>query len=138
MNEADILLQLSELYDRWWVILQWWVSVSFALLAISHFAADKLNVVLLAAVLVLYIAFTLWMRSLLDYNSEIMAAFRIDLGEMNAAGDALSKGGNAFVVGYVGLERFFPAANIAKYGTFASVIIYLIYSWIQNRKKSSE
>ena len=137
MTEAEITYQLSELFNRWWVINQWWVSISFGLLVVAYFAADRLNYVLITIILVLYSAFSLWMWALVTFNETIMAGFDADLAALQSAGSLSSQGAEMFIAQDV-LARFSFWGLLARYGTFASVILYVTYSGIQARRKSSE
>lgn len=56
--EANILELIALANSQYFSLLQWWASISVGLVAIAHFASDRLNLFLLAALSVLYIAYT--------------------------------------------------------------------------------
>ena len=73
VSEAEILEQLFSTFDRYWFIVQWWASVSFGLIMIAYFAAEKISALLLGTILGLYLIYTSWVYMLLVYNVEIGA-----------------------------------------------------------------
>jgi hypothetical protein len=132
MTESEITFQLSELFDRWWVIHQWWVSVSFGLIAVAHFAGHKLNYVLAGVILGLYTAFSLWLNFLADYNVQMIAGFTSDLGALESAGRLQSNGARAYLDGMTDARWNFWG-DTARIGTFVCVIGYMSYTVIQHR-----
>jgi hypothetical protein len=134
MSESDIAFQLSELYDRWWSIHQWWVSVSFGLIAVAHFAGDKLNYVLAGFSLTLYAAFSIWLEFLVRYNIAVMGGFYTDLRVLRDSGQTLSNGARMYLEGFSQLGPYWDVAGeAAKIGTFLGVISYVIYSVLRRR-----
>jgi hypothetical protein len=124
MTVSDITFQLSEIYDRWWVIHQWWVSVSFGLIAVAYFAGHKLNYLLIAVILSLYVAFSVWIYGLVEYQELLVGGFLSDLRVLMESGEIDSNGASAYRTGFRNAywETF---GAIAKIGTFICVIGYV-------------
>ncbi|MFT7470557.1 MAG: hypothetical protein ACI8XU_000447 [Kiritimatiellia bacterium] len=54
MREAEILVEIGFRTDTIWVLLQWWVSISFALMAAAYIGASKLTGLVVAVLLSMY------------------------------------------------------------------------------------
>ncbi|MEP1472157.1 MAG: hypothetical protein ABJK20_15835 [Halieaceae bacterium] len=134
MSEADILEQLFSLYDRYWVIVQWWASVSFGIIMIAHLASEKLSAFILLTILVLYTVYSLWLYFLLDYNLAITFGL---IDELSSLGDAgrLTAGGQETLVhpsGKYGVLLGMFALPI----TFLACAGYLVFSYVHARKST--
>lgn len=135
MSEAEILEQLFSVFDRYWFIVQWWASVSFGLIMIAYFAAEKLSALLLGTVLGLYFIYSGWVYMLLVYNVEIAQGLLTDLNAMSTAGELTSQGArvaieNPFVIYGTWL------GNVALPSTFIACIAYLLYAYKHARKST--
>lgn len=133
MSEAEILEYLFSIYDRYWTIVQWWASVSFGVIMIAHFAADRLKAFLVITVLVLYVLYSAWVYLLLVYNVDIASGFFEDLDSLRRTGALQSHGAraaseNPFVTYGTRLGM------IALPATFLACSGYLIYAYIHARK----
>jgi hypothetical protein len=60
MSEHELLESFRSSFDQAWTQLQWWASVSFGLIALTHFAARKLNLAIVVCVSLLYVLFTIY------------------------------------------------------------------------------
>ncbi|MBT5030864.1 MAG: hypothetical protein HOM55_01055 [Proteobacteria bacterium] len=135
MTEADILYQLSELYNRYWAMNQWWASISFAIIALSHFASHKLNKILVSIIIVLYAAYSFWMQRYMHYNVLIIGGLFQDLEVLKDSGIVLSNAANQYLaVTNDALTLYF--IRIATFGTFVCSNSYLIYSQLNISKKT--
>ena len=135
MSEAEILEQLFSIFDRYWFIVQWWASVSFGLIMIAYFAADKLSALLLGTVIGLYLIYSGWIYMLLIYNIEIAFGLLTDLRSLSDAGEIKTQGArvaieNPFVIYGTWL------GNVALPSTFFACIGYLIYAYSHARKST--
>lgn len=135
MSEAEILEQLFSIFDRYWFIVQWWASVSFGLIMIAYFAADKLSSFLLVIVLGLYVIYSGWVYMLLVYNVDVAYGLFEDLNSLSSAGALKSQGAK------VALENPFVTYGtwlgmIALPATFFSCIGYLLYAHFRSRKST--
>lgn len=135
MSEADILEQLFSVYDRYWVIVQWWASVSFGLIMIAYFAADKLRALLLIVILVLYLIYSAWVFMLLIYNIDVAYGLFEDLALLNSSGLLKSRGAKVALENpYVGYGT--NLGMIALPATFFACVGYLVYAYIQARRSN--
>ena len=57
MTEAEILEQMALYIDRMWLLAQWWVAISLALVAATHFAAKRMDLVILITIIGIYSAY---------------------------------------------------------------------------------
>jgi hypothetical protein len=135
VSEADILEQLFNIFDRYWFIVQWWASVSFGLIMIAYFAAEKLSALLLGTVLALYFIYSGWVYMLLVYNIDIANGLMADLDSLSSVGDLKTQGAknaleNPFVVYGTWL------GNVALPSTFFACIGYLLYAYSRARKST--
>lgn len=136
MSEADVLEQLFSVYDRYWVIVQWWASVSFGLIMIAYFAADKLSALLLAVVIGLYLVYSGWVLMLLFYNVEVAYGLFLDLASLAASGLLESEGAR------VALESPYVRYGtnlgmIALPATFLACVGYLVFAYLKARSPES-
>lgn len=134
MSEAEIMEQIFSIYDRYWVIVQWWASISFGLIMIAYLAADKLNGYILATVLVLYSVYSAWVFMLLVYNVDVAYGLAEDLASLQAAGKLETKGAQVI------LENPFVdygtrLSLLALPATFLACIGYLLYAYFQSRSR---
>jgi hypothetical protein len=135
VSEAEILVQLFSVFDRYWFIVQWWASVSFALIMVAYFAANKLSALLVGTVLCLYLIYSGWVYMLLIYNIDIAYGLLADLNILSNAGELQSQGAR------VALENQFirygtSLGNVALPLTFFACIGYLLYAYFTARKST--
>ena len=136
MNEIEILDQLFNIYDRYWFIVQWWVSVSFALLVLAYFAVERIGIVLLSTVLLLYGFFTAWVFSYLLYNIDMGTSFVVDLGNLHSSGNLETEGAKtALESPFLVYGSFLDV--IALPATFVGVVSYLVYAYIHAKARKS-
>lgn len=128
MIEFEITSQLSEIYDRVWVIFQIRIGVSFAVAALAHFASDKLNYLFALIVIALYVMFALFIGGLLKFNLVILEAFLADLRELQDAGQLLTRGALQHIESYERIRIARVLSTITFFGFFAGVIVYLLHS----------
>jgi hypothetical protein len=127
MSEAEIMVQVSLNDEALWVMIQWWVSISFGLIALAHFGRNQLTLPLVILLALIYIAGTgvywtviqIYVQSSLDYFG--------DLRSLRDAG-ALTQGTETYIrrwtdpwhVGFFG---------IAMIGIFFGTIWYFFYRY---------
>lgn len=92
MSESDILEHLFSLYDRFWVIIQWWASISFSIIVVGYFAAARLNGRVIGLLLFLYTVYTAYIAFLLVNIGQVMDAFISSLHQLGNAGETLNAG----------------------------------------------
>lgn len=135
MSEAELIEQLFSVFDRYWFVVQWWASVSFGLIMIAYFAADKLSALLLGVVIGLYLIYSCWVYMLLIYNIDIATGLLADLNSLREAGELKTEGARA------ALDNPFVRygtwlGNIALPSTFFACIGYLLYAYTHARKNT--
>ena len=74
MNEAEIIVAWGEVSAHLWTILQFWASISFGIIALAHFAPERLNNFLVAFVIFLYTVFSFMCGGLYLSDFELLAA----------------------------------------------------------------
>jgi hypothetical protein len=133
MTEADIINQYNLITDRVYVILQWWASISFALVALSHFAAKKLSLALTLTVGALYVLLTCYVLGAFYRNATFLLSLQDDLSEIHATGagsniaDAIVRPLNPLVGMSIGLSIV---------GLFFGSLGYLTFSYRKARARS--
>jgi len=136
MQEFQIVELIFSGLDQAWSSLEWWASVSFGLIALTHFAAKKLNLTIVIAVSVLYILFTIYS----GFNVAIStgkATFYIQDMRALAESGAISSGG----IGTMDQMRVLapPAVMtmiLCAAGTFLGTLAYLVFSYRRERTSS--
>ena len=72
VTEAEILELVAITIDRVWMIAQWWVSISLALIAVAHVAAKRINLPILIGMMAMYFCYTAMVVSFYVWNSLYM------------------------------------------------------------------
>mgnify|MGYP001826415758 CR=1 FL=1 len=72
MNEAELIIAWGEVSGHLWTVIQFWASISFGVIAIAHFAPEKLNLFLVLFVIFLYTLFSLYCASLFVEDAQLM------------------------------------------------------------------
>ncbi|MEZ5503463.1 MAG: hypothetical protein R3E50_12730 [Halioglobus sp.] len=135
MSEAEILEQLFSVFDRYWFIVQWWASVSFGLIMVAYFAAERLSALILGTVLALYLIYSGWVYMLLVYNIDIASGLMADLSSLNSVGELKSQGAmNALENPFVTYGTWL--GNVALPATFFACIGYLLYAYFSARNST--
>lgn len=114
-------------------MVQWWVSVTFGLIAVAHFAAARLNLFLVVLLATLYTAFTGWVVMYHFYNMDILYGYQDDLA---ALGSEISRGSIQInQSNRVGIGTNFQ--DIAVPLMYLGSIAYLFYAYL-TRNRSEE
>jgi hypothetical protein len=127
VSEAELMESLFSIFDRYWAVVQWWASVSFGLLLVAHFAADRLRGLWVTGIIFLYVSYSAWVYLLLQYNVEVAKAMMGDLQELVTAGTASSGTGVAVSSPLVLIGT--DIGTLALSCTFLGCIAYLLYSY---------
>ena len=98
MSEAEIISELGFRTEAQWNLLQWWVSVSFAVMMAAYIGSEKLTKQIIALIVVMYLFTTLRILLVLGNHS----AYILD---MYTALQTLSESGGLSAVGAGALER---------------------------------
>lgn len=131
MSEAEVLELMIQSTDSVWGLIQWWASVSLAIIAAGHITADNLKNPILITVIATYTFYTLMIASEITFASGIYAGLAQDLDNLAKQG-VLGSGGLS-ILEQIGRARI---GDIAITGTGISTyfitIGYLIYRSRQN------
>ena len=107
MSEAEIVEHMFSVFDRYWAIVQWWASISFSLILVAYFAADRLSGRIVAVLLLLYGLYSVWVYLLLQYNIDIAYGLIGDLAQLDATVGLQSAG-----------AREVLESSLSRYGTW--------------------
>lgn len=132
MTEAEIVFQLSELYDRYWTILQWWAGTSFIVIGVCHVASARLTKVTLGLILVLYSFFSAWLYNFNFSNVVAVFGFIEDLSRMSEAGEIQTAGAQGYLDGFQ--QNIGVLTDIVLFGTFTCTLGFAIYSFREAKK----
>ena len=133
MTEAEIVFQYSEYVNRVWSLLQWWGSVSLGLIALAHLASDRLNSILLFAILSLYTSYSILLMVMLSVNVTAMGLLIEDLTRLANEGVAI---GN-YASNLIEADTLGPILGlIVALGTYFSSMLYPIFALRQQRSLS--
>ena len=91
MTEYEIIYLFSEYLNRTWEVMQFWASVSFGLIALSHLGARYLNALATVIVSAFYIAFTLFVMNILRINGIVGNGFLTELSSLKTLGPGAQK-----------------------------------------------
>ena len=79
MSESDIIAHLAFRNEMIWSLVQWWVSISFAIVVASYFGANRLSRLLVTVIIALYLLYTLTMCTEFLTQMTYIAAIYKDL-----------------------------------------------------------
>lgn len=136
MTEAQVLDLYSQIADRQLVIVQWWVSTTIGLVALSHFAGKRLNTFLVTFVLFAYVTYTIFASLMFYENGLQQLAYVGSLQWLQLGGVELSPAGRQIVdaEGVSGRFAIFAGSFlIAVFSAFIGAIGYVIYSYRKAR-----
>ncbi len=130
MTEAEILEQIALYTDRMWLLGQWYVAISLAVVTATHFAAKSLNLAILIAIISLYSSYAALVTVSYLWNYNVMSAFYLDLFEL---GPALSEGSRVSMSDPWGpyTAKLIPWIGIA---VFIACNAYLIWTYMRENK----
>lgn len=135
MSEAEIVHQLSEIFNRVWSMQQWWGSISIGVLILAHIAADRLNAFLVAFVVAVYSAFSFYVWRLMARNWNTINHYLRDLQALADAGERLSSGTLTYMEPQSPVVMILvPVTLIA---VFAGCNAYLLYRYWKCRRQST-
>jgi hypothetical protein len=131
VTEAELLVEFGSIVDRIWNILQWWASITFAVLLASHVGASSLNKPIVAIMLLLYTLFSLYAGEIVLTNTEMQNAIRAAL-ELQR--DSLSTLGQSVLIYDETALKIIGSATILT--TYISTILYVLYCY-RNRMNTN-
>lgn len=134
MSEYELIALMSETQNSIVGLLQWWASISFALMVVGHFAGDKLKWPLVTSILILYTGFTIliWflnqqrgadLEAMFRELQSLESLTRVGLAKVNSEGE------NQFAFLLTGLLSYF--------GTYLAAVAYLVWRFVAARQRRS-
>ncbi len=126
MSETDLIEHIFDAYDRYWAIVQWWASISFSLILVGYFAAERLNIRVVALLSFLYTIYTAWVLSLLIYNIGVIEGFFETLEKLRQSGHELSAG----TVQLIDHPLVAPGTWVGQIALLSTFIAATAYLWI--------
>ena len=130
MSEAEMLSQINSVGEFLWSLMQYWTSVSIAVLIGSHFVASRLNAIIIALFLLIYILFTVQIGLLLRVQMQALQGLAMDLRQLTDSGISLSNTATNWL-------KYAPVANDSALGQlgrqamalamFVATVSYPIY-----------
>lgn len=125
MTEFDVLYLLQEKMSTFWSVFQFWSGVTFAYVAVSHFAARNLNHPIIIFLSIIYSAMFFHVLQLIARYHFSVEGLIVDLENISASAQQVS---NATMAE---LERSQSMSSIpviiAIFGSYLGAVIYLPY-----------
>ena len=132
MNEFDLLILFDEYEDSFVGMMQWWASISLAVMVVAHFVGDKLRLPFVLGILILYSGFTFMIQLLLAGRAEDLAGIVAAL----IALDTLTQAGQARA-DTEGSALLFITLIFSYWGTYLAAVSYLLWRFvIANRQRA--
>ena len=135
MSEAEIVYQLSEMYNKIWSVQQWWASISIGLLILAHLASERINLFLVLFIMALYSSFSLYISIMLTRTWNTTTHYIQDLQGLVGAGHKLSSGTLTLLEPQS--EIVTALIVIVFICTFIGCNAYLVYSYLKGRRESN-
>lgn len=136
MSEIELFIAWSELKAQIWSQIQFMASISFGLIALAHFSSDRLNIVLVVVLALLYTGFFAHGLSVVRADFELIHAIYRQAEELAAReGSSPSIGALAMyrsTVGGSGPLFFVGVIPSVYFGSLG----YLVYRYIVTRRQS--
>jgi hypothetical protein len=130
MSEAELVSNVFSSNELIWSLMQYWASVSMGVLIGSHFVASRLNRIVLASFLVIYISFSVQIWNVIYVQMEVLKGIAMDLRQLADDGISLSNAARRWM-------ETGPTVNNSAWGKlnggavfltmFAATTVYPIY-----------
>lgn len=133
MSEYELIYLASEYINRTWNLLQFWASVSFGLIAVSHIASRHLTWAMVSIVSLLYVSFSIFVMSMISLNEKVVDGFLMDLEVLLEAGTLSTRGAEAIISFDPNLVQRLAIMG-ASIGTCISTLFFLWYCFIRARR----
>ena len=130
MSEVEIMEEFAIRGDRIWSVLQWWASVTFAVLLAAHVGASSLNRVVVTIMLGIYSMFTVLIAQIILANFLAGAAVAAALRKV-AETTTLSPIGQNVLDDDPTIRA--TTMVLVMVITFSATIFYAIYSYRKGR-----
>ncbi|MCX2983130.1 hypothetical protein EYC98_19890 [Halieaceae bacterium IMCC14734] len=127
MTELVLLELAAERADINWEIFQFWSGVTFAYMAVGHFAAKSINWFVVVVLSILYVSLSVVVYHMSDNNLAVMEGLTLELGIL-AKSNEVTAASQAWLAESKPTAPFLIALSIATLGTFLSALLYLPYN----------
>jgi hypothetical protein len=97
MPEAELVSHVYSSQEAIWSLLQYWTSVSMGVLIGAHFVASRLNRLVIAFFLVIYISFSIQIYSIIAAHMQILQGIAMDLQQLADGGISLSNSSRSWL-----------------------------------------
>jgi len=127
MTELELLELAAERADINWEIFQFWSGVTFAYMAVGHFAAKNINWFIVVVLTILYASLSVVVFHMASNNNAVLEGFTQELGIL-AESTEITAASQVWLAELKPTASFIIALSIATLGTFLSALIYLPYN----------
>ena len=142
MTEAQIYEFINVHQGNLISLMQWWASISFALVALAYFGRNSLHLVLVCIVLLLYVAFSLFAYGVFIDQINRIVLLSDDFVAIAESAPEVSGISMYFIErareGNSGSWLQYLELLIAIFGTFLASISYVIFAYRMNRKRRAD
>jgi len=136
MIENDTMYLVTETLDQTWSHLQFWSSVSFGYLVLSHVTGKNLNTPIIVILSALYVAFTFQTVESLVLYGELLAGYRLDLIALREIEGLHSEAAKVWA-SRSGAGNDTLSMTIALFGTFLAALFYLPYCYYRGSRENT-
>ena len=136
MSDFMILDSLRSTFEVAWTQLQWWASVSFAIIALTHFAGKKLNLVLVFFVSLIYLLFTIFVWTNTGFLIAMASGYGQDLMALQNTGKVSAA--TQLVIDFFSKHATLNGLIIefCIFATCIGTVSYLVYTYRKNSRGS--
>jgi hypothetical protein len=127
MTEIELLELAAERADINWEIFQFWSGVTFAYMAVGHFAAKSINWFVVVVLSILYVSLSVVVFHMASNNMAVLEGLTLELNFL-AKSTEITAASQAWLAESKPTPSFLIALAIATLGTFLSALIYLPYN----------
>lgn len=124
MTEYEISFLISEYVNRQWGVMQFWASVSFGLMAVSHISAKHLNMMMVVVISILYVMFSLFVLNILKMSGAVVGGYIADLQAL-ATTESLRTLGADMVIKTRPNSGQMMVIMFTYFGTFSTSLLFL-------------
>lgn len=135
MSEQELFELMAARADVNWEIFQFWTSVTFAYIAVSHFAAKSLNWFIIVVLSLLYASLSVVVYQMAANNLAVLEGFTLELQALSESTEV-----SAASVAWLQISTTTPelvAFSIATLGTFLCALVYLPYNYYRAKKNAT-
>jgi hypothetical protein len=135
MPEDRLIELIFQVQDSFQSFLQWWLGVSIGVAALGHFIAKKLNLPMLILICTLYTGFTYLALKQLNLRGSELGGLLEDLTQLSATG-RVSAAAQSILRDAAGSPVSNFVALLTLFGAFLGCLTFLVWNFVQARKKS--